>query len=164
MPSTSPRQPTPRSNDLATPENIEDLGCVITTEAGGLGETAQAMVGWTVVNRMKNENLARVSDVWDQYAHGHSSNGISRQLAKDILDGHAIDISNGATHFYSPNSMQKAGETHSHNDLIGGLETVAGVKKNGKPVQNYRPYWAKGRIPIHVLGVLEKDFKFYELP
>ena len=162
MPSTSRRQPTLELTELDTPKNIEHLGSVMTSEAGGVNETAQAAVGWTVINRMKKDKLTNVSDVWDPYAHRHFSNGMSRQLAGHILDGTAKDISDGATHFYTPNIMPKAGEPPSGFDVGGGLETVAGVTKNNKPVQNYRPGWAQRYHPVYVSGILEKDFKFYK--
>ena len=146
---------------LLTPENIADLARVITTEAGGVNETAQAMVGWTVLNRMKRHTLTKVTEVWGQYAHGHFSTATSLNLAEKILDGSAMDISQGATHFYSPTSMPKAEERTSGSDVLGELETVTGVTKNGKPVQNYRPGWTIGFARIYVPGVQEKDFKFY---
>ncbi len=164
MSSIPHRQPMPELNDLDTPENIEDLACVITSEARGLNETAQKMVGWTVVNRMKKDHLTRVSEVWDGYAHGHLKIATSKALAKDILNGRALDISQGATHFYTPSAMPKEGEPHSGFDVRGGLERVPGVTKNGKSVQNYRPGWAKQFQAVFVPGVMEKDFKFYKHP
>jgi len=56
--------------------------------------------------------------------------------------------------------MPKIGETHYKMDIGGGLETVPGVTKNGRPVQNYRPGWAKNYLAVRVPGVQEKDFKF----
>ena len=148
--------------DLNTPENINDLARVIAAEARGVNETAQRMVGWTVVNRMKKARLTRVSSIWGQYAHGHFSTKVIEQLARDILDGSAVDISEGATHFYSPSAMPKAGEPHSGKDVGGGLETVPGVTKDNRPVQNYRPGWAQTYRPIHISGILERDFKVYK--
>ena len=162
MPSTSRQQPTLEPNNLDTPENIEELGRVIASEARGLNEIAQKMVGWTVVNRMKKDRLTRVSDVWDQYAHGHFPTGPSKQLAKDILDGGALDISQGATHFYTPNIMPKEGESVVGRDTGGGLEHVAGVTKHNQPVKNYRPLWAQQYHRVYISGILEKDFKFYK--
>ncbi len=164
MPTTSRRQLPPLElHDLCTRKNIEDLGSVITTEARGENETSQIAVGWTVVNRMQKDHLTQVADVWDQYAHGYLSTGPLAQLAKDILDGRIKDITNGATHFYTPIRMPKAGESTAHRDVKGGLETVAGVIINGKQVQNYRPGWAQGKFSIHISGILEKNFKFYDL-
>ena len=164
MPSHAGQQTTMETEGLLTPENIEDLARVIASEARGLNDTAQAMVGWTVVNRMKRQNLTRVSEVWDQYAHGHFSTATSKRIADNILSVCALDISQGATHFYTPSIMPKEGESSSGFDISGGLETVPGVTKNGKPVQNYRPRWAKGSAAIRVPGVQEKDFKFYRVP
>ncbi len=62
MPSHAGHQTTEKSEDLHTPENSNDLARIIASEARGLNETAQAMVGWTAVNRMKKHHLARVSE------------------------------------------------------------------------------------------------------
>ena len=99
---------------------------VVIDSARGLSETAQAMVGWTVVNRMKKHNLTRVSEVWAdrQYVNGHFATATSLRLAEGILDGTAMDISQGATHFYTPNIMPKTGEPHSGIDIYGGLEST----------------------------------------
>ena len=104
-----------------------------------MNETAQAMVGWTVFNRMKKHKPTRVSEVWAsrQFAHGHSETGISYRLAEGIRRGTAIG---------------------------GGLESVPGVHKSGKPVQNHRPRWTTRLSAIRAPGVPEEDFKFYRVP
>ena len=159
-------QTTMEPEGLSTQENIHDLARVIASEARSLDEVAQTMVGWTVFNRMKKHNLTRVSEVWAnrQFAHGHSETETSLRLAEGILGGTAMDISQGATHFYTPNIMPKMGDPHSGMDIGGGLESVPGVHKNGKPVQNYRPRWTTRLSAIRVPGVPEKDFKFYRVP
>ena len=58
--------------------------------------------------------------------------------------------------------MPKKGETiHHGTDVKGGLESVVGVNKNGKPIEDYLPFWAGRYLKITVPGVQEKDFKFY---
>ena len=161
------QQTTEEPEDQLALENINDLARIMTSEAGGVSETAQAVVGWTVVNRMKQRHLTQVSQVWSHgnYAHSHYPTPTSLRLARSILDGTAIDISQGATHFYSPISMPKEGETPSHRiDVRGGLESVAGMTKNGRPVRTYRPEWAKRYSAIRIFGIQDKDFKFYKLP
>jgi hypothetical protein len=166
MPSHANQQTTMEPEDLHTPENINDLARVIASEARGLSETAQTMVGWTVVNRMKKHNLKRVSEVWanSQYVHGHFLTPTSLRLADSILGGTAMDISQGATHFYTPGTMPKTGEPHSGIDIGGGLESTPGVYKNGKPVQNYRPRWTTRFSAVRTPSIQEKDFRFYREP
>jgi len=54
---------------IATEDNVARLATVIQSEAGVYGATAQAMVGWTIVNRMKSHQYDRVSSVI--FDHGH---------------------------------------------------------------------------------------------
>ncbi|WP_428391309.1 hypothetical protein [Lichenicoccus sp.] len=161
MPSNAKQQKT----DLIKEQNIDDLGRIIASEARGLNETAQAMVGWTVINRMKAANIERVSEVWahGNYAHDHFPTATSLRIAEGILGDTAMDISQGATHFYTPAIMPKAGEPHAGVDVGGGLETVHGVTKNGRPIQNYRRRWAINQPAVHVPGVQDKDFKFFRV-
>ena len=55
MSSSSPQQNPDGSESLLLQENIHDLARIIASEARGVNETEQTMVGWTVVNRMKNQ-------------------------------------------------------------------------------------------------------------
>ncbi len=167
MPLSIRQQDTKTPEDELTKENINDLARIIASEARGLNETAQIMVAWTVVNRMKQHHFTRVSSVWghNNYSHHHMATSTSLHLAEKILDGAALDISHGATHFYSPAAMPKEGDTTSSAaDVRGGLESIPGVTKNGRPVQNYRPGWAKNYGSIRIPGIQDKDFKFYRLP
>ena len=155
------------SKDQLAQDNVNDLARIIASEARGLNETAQAMVGWTVVNRMKQRHLTPVSSVWTHgnYAHSHMPTPTSLRLAEAILNGTAMDISQGANHFYSPTSMPKEGETPSFQaDVRGGLESVPGVTKHGRPTRNYFPGWVKHFSSIRSPGTQDKDMKFYRLP
>ena len=129
-----------------------------------MNEAEQTMVGWTVVIRMKNQYLVHVSAVWlhGNYAHGSPPTDTGLRIAEGILTGTLSDISQGATHFYSPSAMPKKGDAIRHGmDIGGGLESVMGVNKHGTPVENYQPGWTTAYHRIYVPGVLEKDFKFY---
>ena len=66
-------------------------------------------------------------------------------------------------HFYSPRAMSKVKEPRFRENRGEGLETVPGVTKN-KSVRNYRPYSAKTWVAVHIPKILEKGFRFYELP
>ena len=108
-PSSTTQQTLTQSESLLLQENIQDLARIIASEARGVNETEQTMVGWTVVNRMKNQYLVHVSDVWlhGNYAHNSPPTHTSLQIAEGILTGTLPDISQGATHFYSPSAMPK---------------------------------------------------------
>ncbi|WP_428375980.1 hypothetical protein [Lichenicoccus sp.] len=167
MPSLADGQDAREGSDQLAQENITDLARIIVSEAGGENETAQAMVGWTVINRMKKQQSTRVSEIWahGNYAHGQMTTGMTLHLAARILDGSAMDISQGATHFYSPKSMPNEGDRPSSNtDARGGLESVPGVTKSGRAIRNFRPSWAKNYSVIRISGIQDKDFKFYNVP
>ena len=56
---------------------------------------------------MKRRNIARVSAVRanGNYAHSHMPTATSLRIAEGIISGTAMDISRGATHFYTPSIM-----------------------------------------------------------
>ena len=122
------------------------------------------MVGWTIINRMKQHHATRVSAVWNGYSHSHSPSYTSLQLATAILTGRATDISQGVTHFYSPGSMPKEGESTLGWDVADGdMESTPGVTKHRRPTRNDRPRWAARGIAVKVPGVRDEDFKFYRV-
>ena len=61
MPPETDQQDAGGSQDQLAQEDINDLAGIIASEARGLNETARAMVGWTVVNRMQQRHMTEVS-------------------------------------------------------------------------------------------------------
>jgi hypothetical protein len=57
--------------------------------------------------------------------------------------------------------MPKEGEKHEGVDVGGGLKSVPGVTKNGKPIENYKPIWTARMESRFVPTVPEKTFKFF---
>ena len=151
--------------DALLQDNIKDLGSVISSEARGQNNTERAMVGWAIVNRMKQRHAKRVSDVWHGFSHSHKPDQSDTKLATDILTGKERDISQGATHFYTPGRMPKEGDSIPvGTDARGELESVVGVTRNGQPVRNYTPSWTRNRVAINIPGVRDSIFKFYKVP
>ena len=151
------------TGSLATPDNVETLGQIIQSEASGV-RNAMLAVGWTVRNRMERNGTTLVSDVQRAYAHGASATDETRQIARSILAGTMADPTNGATHFYTPDRMQKEGDVlRPGQDVSGGLETTQGVLRNGKPIRNYRPSSAGSLDFVQRLvpDVPEHLFKFF---
>ena len=155
----------PGSSDALLQKNINDLARIIASEAGGESEAAQIMVGWTVVNRMKQTGIKAVSSIpFGQYAHGSmpSLNSLnSLRIAKGIFEGTIRDNSQGATNFYTPSRMPIEGDTKPHIDIRGGLESVPGVTRNGRAVRNYFPGWVHRFSRVLTPQIPEKTFKFY---
>ena len=152
----------PGSSNSLLQKNINDLARVIASEAGGESEAAQTMVGWTVVNRMKQRGYQTVSSIpFGQYAHGSMPTLNAIRIATGILEGTIRDSSQGATNFYTPSRMPVEGETKPGIDIGGGLESVPGIFHNGKAVRNYRPTWAKSFPRVLTPQIPEKTFKFY---
>lgn len=163
--SPSKQAPSSQDDDKITKQNIEDLARIIASEARGSNETAQTMVGWTVVNRMKKHHFKMVSSVWanHRYAHGYPPTTTSRRIASAILTGKEKNNIQGAVFFYSPLIMPKEGDKNlSRYDIKGGLETVDGVRRNGKPVKNYAPGWAVPERRVLTPDIPECTFKFYK--
>ena len=153
----------PGLSDTLLQKNINDLARVIASEAGGESEAAQTMVGWTVVNRMKQKGYQAVSSIpYGQYAHGSMPTLNSLRVAKGILEGTIRDNSQGATNFYTPSRMPAEGETKPGIDIRGGLESVPGVTRNGRAVRNYFPSWVQGSSRVLAPQIPEKTFKFYK--
>lgn len=135
------------------------------TEAGGVGETAQIAVGWTVRNRMARNGATHVDQAWRGYQHRKAPTAAALVIAAGILHGKIPDPTDGATHFYTPEIMPKIGEDTTGIDVAGGLESVPGVQNHtGNPVQNYRPGFAAHFMPRPVTGIPEAKFKFYRQP
>ena len=98
------------------------------------------MVGWTVTNRMKQRHATRLFATWHGYSHSHPPDHASLQLATAILTGKATDISQDATHSYTPSIMPREGEPTVGRDVGGGLEVVPGVTdKYDTPAKKSRP-------------------------
>ena len=81
---------------------------------------------------------------------------LARAIAADILTGAAEDLTDGATHFYSPRSMPFEGDETKGFDGRGGLEQIDGLKN-----KNYRPSWAATFDEIPIAGISPARFKFY---
>ena len=139
------------------PTNINDLATVIMSEASGCNNIEQEMVGWTLINRMANDHTTSVRAEWGAYAHNQPPTQAIINLAASLLNGTISDLSQGATHFYSPISMPMEGESTTNYDVGGGLEQTPGL-----PNRNYCPGWSKTLTRVYVTGVREIYFKFYK--
>ena len=144
--------------------NKAQLAVVMKSEAPDRLPLAQQMVGWTVLNRMKQYHHTYVSQAWANrnYAHNQAPSSQTSRIAADLFSGALTDISQGAQYFYSPLSMPKEGDSTIGWDVGTDLEQVRGVTdQTGRPVKNHIPRWAARKTRIYTPGVPEKDFKFY---
>lgn len=161
-----PISPPLRSADLT--ENQRELATILMSEAGIYGDEEIRAVGSTVINRMNRNNLENVADVTG-YVKNQIPNQRAMRVAIGLLDGSITDNTGGATHYYTPKIMARAGDElaarrtigyrryHSQ-DVGGGLEQVVGLSH-----QNYRPAYTTTShftyVPIK--GVNEANFKFF---
>jgi hypothetical protein len=149
-------------------DNEQDLAIILMSEAGIYSVEELQAVGSTVLNRMSRNGLANVSEVRGYVRNQHPDQR-SMRMAVALLDGSVADNTGGATHYYSPKSMARAGDElaakgtkgyrrYHGQDIGGGLEQVSGLG-----YQTYRPAYTLSSeftyVPIH--GVQEKNFKFF---
>lgn len=139
-----------------TPQNVEDLATVLTSEASVGNDVERRAVGSTVVNRMIRRGKAQVRDVWSAYAHNQAPTAALRVLAQSILDLTVRDNTQGCEFYYSPRSMPKEGESTVGFSVGGGLELIP-----GQAVRNYVPTWVPDYDYVEIEGVREWYFKFY---
>jgi hypothetical protein len=90
---------------LGSNGNIANLATVLMSEASVGNDAERASVGFTVLNRLKNTGETSVHQVWNAYVHNQSPTEGMIALARQLLAGQRVDITDGSTHFYSPRSM-----------------------------------------------------------
>jgi hypothetical protein len=150
--------------------NVDQLAQLLQIEAGSpLERSSMDPIGHTVLNRLRRNKTALVSDIAGQYGHPlhpptPDPNTIA--LAKALLsDTPPPDPTGGATHFYSPRYQPKEGQSTAGYDVGGGLEMVDGVTdRNQKPIQNYRPGYTQIFNEVIVPQVPHWVAKFYRQP
>lgn len=166
---TEPGTPSP-TPEKANPEDIEWLAKVIASEAGSVyddgdwvrcADEERAAVGWTVLNRLEagtfGKTIKGVITAPGQYAYEQESTSEIAELAQKLLEGKIPDPTGGATHFFSPISMPKEGESTTGFDTGGGLHEVLGIAK-----KVYFPSWTQTLIWVGDLkNVTIAYFMFY---
>lgn len=144
---------------LDTETNVRDLATIIMSEASVGNNVERKAVAWTVRNRMERGNYTNVSDVSSAYATNQvpKPRSIYYNLAKEVLAANPDeDITNGSTHFFSPRSMPKEGDSTKGFDVKGGLIEVEGIEK-----KVYSPSWHLTMKRQDINGVRESFFIFY---
>lgn len=150
-------------------------------------ETERACVGWTILNRFNGlweghtyDCIRAVVAERNQYAltiEGYIPSDYDRsaaealeyipqnrrptpeirELAKKLLEGQIADPTGGATHFFSPISMPKEGESTTGFDIGKELHEVRGI-----PKLVYFPSWTKTYAWVGELDNVRKAyFMFY---
>jgi hypothetical protein len=137
-------------------DNQWALAKIIMSEASIGNTTERRAVGYTVLNRMERNGTTAVTDEWDAYAHNQDPTSEIHDLAGRILRCAEPDPSCGATHFYSPRSMPKEGESTYGCACDGGLEWTPGLSE-----RNYCPSWSETLCRSYVVGARQAYYKFY---
>lgn len=139
---------------------LDLLATIIVSEASVGTEVEQRAVAWTVRNRL-DRGLSLHS-----YATNHTPGDPYFELAREVLTAPPEDdLTNGATHFFSPRSMPWQGEealckaNGGVYDCQGGLVYVEGLDKPA-----YAPFWHLTYQWLPVPGVRKTHFLFYRIP
>lgn len=147
----SPPQQSPeitRSSDFY--DLAKEVAKIVEKEAGGsvvvpgagamkIPTSQKYAVAQVIMNRVNRVNPPnRVTWVRDNKAFQHASSysDESYSVALGVVSGINYGNAGGATHFYSPVSMPKQGQSTNGVDVGGGLEKVDPMN-----VKNYRPSW-----------------------
>jgi hypothetical protein len=141
-------------------ENERLMASILRTEAGGENIVEQVAVGNTILNRMERNGTMNVADVRGGYARElREPSQAMLDLARQLLLGEYSDNTQGATHFYSPQSMPYEGGKTAGMNTRGGLEQVSGL--DGR---TYRHDWSLEYPRIIIPFVRDSHFRFYKQP
>jgi outer membrane protein assembly factor BamB len=152
------------------PADVEWLAKVIASEAGSVWdsnhwvactEEERAAVGCTLINRLSagtyGGSIEEIASAPGQYAHNQSPTLEISALAERLLEGQIPDPTGGATHFFSPISMPKEGESTTGFDVGGGLHQVSGITE-----RVYFPSWTEQLTWVgELVDVRTAYFMFY---
>lgn len=141
---------------MTSDSNVTNLATVLMSEASVGNSTERTAVGWTLLNRLQNKGLSAVDQVWSAYAHTQTPTVLLIALARQLLAGEIPDITEGATHFYSPISMPKEGQPTGGFDVAGGLELVPPLTE-----RNFAPSWVRTMRLVEIANVRPHMYKFY---
>jgi len=141
---------------LDTPANVEKLARILMSESSVGNLTERKAVGWTVLNRLKRNKTKEDSDVAGAFATNQNPTPAMRDLARDLLRGNIADLTNGATHFYSPQSMPRQGQSTGGFDVGGGFELVPPLTQ-----ETGKPKWAVTFPLSNIPGVRPHMYKFH---
>ncbi len=139
---------------------LDLLAAIIVSEASVGTEVEQRAVAWTARNRL-DRGLSLHS-----YAYEDAPSDGYVEMARQVLTAPPeSDLTNGATHFFSPRSMPLQGEESRCKqgggiyDCQGGLVYVEGLDQPA-----YAPFWHLTYQWLPVPGVRKTHFLFYRIP
>ncbi len=149
--------------------NSQLLARVLISEASIGNDMERQAVGLTIINRMKQQKTPNVRDVirrygFPQYATNQDPSDYPEYflLAQSLLSGHIKDFTKGATHFFSPYSMPKKGQSQRNFDCGGGYMRYRNPN-NRRFEMICTPSWSKSfrYVNLQKLGVRPYFFEFY---
>jgi hypothetical protein len=149
-----------RCEAAAEMDCVTMMAKIVVSEASVGNEQEQRAVAWTFRNRL-DRGLALLSYAMDRTPDREWY----YELAREVLTSPAeADVTEGATHFFSPRSMPLQGEearckpTGAY-DCDGGLVFVEGLDAPA-----YAPFWHLLYEWLPVEGIRKTHFLFYRIP
>lgn len=149
--------------------NQQLLARVLISESSIGNEAERQAVGLTVINRMKQRQTDKVSDVVQ--VNGFYHYAIDQdpllypeyaELAQKLLNGQISDFTEGATHFFSPYSMPKEGDSTANFDCDGGLVRYKSPRTS-RQIRVCTPSWSRTLryVNLQTRGIRPFFFEFY---
>jgi hypothetical protein len=141
---------------------VKCLAILLMSETSVGEREERVAVAWTVFNRVNSPSFPNtICDVTQQpgqYAHNQAPTTEISNLAATLVDNPGVDPTGGATHFFSPLSMPKEGDSTDGFDVNGGLHEVPGIDR-----KVYFPSWTTtmdwvGNLP----NVRQAYYMFYQ--
>lgn len=150
-----------RCQAAAEMDCVTMMAKIIVSEASVGNEEEQRAVAWTFRNRL-DRGLSLLSYAMDGTPNREWYFDLSRQVLTAPAE---LDVTKGATHFFSPRSMPLQGEEERCKENGGVYDCAGGlVFVDGLDAPAYAPFWHLLYEWLPVQGIRKTHFLFYRIP
>lgn len=147
--------------------NESSMATILQSEIFAVGnEIERAVVAWCVHNRMRRNGISLVDLLFDKGIPFNRSQRATRECKDwiwyEFYSGMTPDLTNGATHYYSPQKMPKPGDEKKKG--FKGKDTRGGIVETPSVGEHYSPEWTKTKAfsEIKIEGVRPALLRVYK--